>query len=136
MPGSSPLYYWDACLFLAWLKDEERNLGEMDGVREMIARCRRREVKIMTSVLTSVEVLAARIPVGMDTHFAGLMKRISRASVDTKVASLAHDFRNYYAQKGGKTCRPRTQSISRRPSITEPRSSTHSMKPAAADRWG
>lgn len=102
MPGSSPLYYWDTCLFLAWLKDEERNLGEMDGVRESIDRCRRREVKIMTSVLTSVEVLAARIPVGMDTHFAGLMKRISRVSVDTKVASLADDLRNHYAQKGGK----------------------------------
>jgi predicted nucleic acid-binding protein len=102
MPGSSPLYYWDACLFLTWLKDKERNLGEMDGVRELIARCRRGEVKIMTSVLTSVEVLAARIPVGMDTHFAGLMKRISRANVDTKVASLAHDLRNHYARKGGK----------------------------------
>jgi hypothetical protein len=87
---------------LASLKDEERNLGEMDGVREMTARCRRREVKIMTSVLTSVKVLVVRIPVGMDTHFAGPMKRISRASLDTKVASLAHDLRNHYAQKGGK----------------------------------
>lgn len=103
MPGSSPLYYWDTCLFLAWLKDEERNLGEMDGVRETIDRWRRREVKIMTSVLTSVEVLAALIPVGMDTHFAGLMKRISRIGVDTKVASLAHDLRNHYAKKGSKT---------------------------------
>ena len=133
---SSPLYYWDTCLFLAWLKDEERNLGEMDGVRESIDRCRRREVKIITSVLTSVEVLAARIPVGMDTHFAGLMKRISRVSVDTKVASLAHDLRNHYAQKGGKICRPRTRSISRPPSTTEPTSSTRSMKSAADKRWG
>jgi hypothetical protein len=47
MPGNSPLYYWDTCLFLAWLKDVERNLGEMDGVRETIDRCRRREVKTM-----------------------------------------------------------------------------------------
>lgn len=102
MPGSNPLYYWDACLFVAWLKDEQRKLGEMDGVRETIARWRRREVRIMTSVLTSVEVLASRIPVGMDTHFAGLLKRISRTGVDIKVTSLAHDLRNYYAQKGGK----------------------------------
>ena len=34
MPGPSTLYYWDTCLFLAWLKDEERKVGEMDGVRE------------------------------------------------------------------------------------------------------
>ena len=62
MPGNSPLYYWDACIFLAWLKDEERRLGEMDGVREVIDRTKRREAKIMTSVLTSVEVLSSKIP--------------------------------------------------------------------------
>ena len=33
MRGSDPLYYWDTCLFLAWIKDEERPTGEMDGVR-------------------------------------------------------------------------------------------------------
>jgi hypothetical protein len=101
MPGSDPLYYWDTCLFLAWLKDEERSRGEMDGVRETIARQRRREVKIMTSVVTSVEVLSAKIPVGMDRLFTDLLKRISRVGVDSRVATVAHDLRNHYAQKGG-----------------------------------
>ena len=104
MPGgNTPLYYWDTCLFLAWLKDEERKVGEMDGVREIIERARRREVRIMTSVLTSVEVLAAKIPAGMDTLFAGLMRRINRQSMDIRVATVAHDLRNFYAAKGGKT---------------------------------
>src|SRR4030095_1451635 len=65
MTGGSPLYYWDTCLFLAWLKDEERPTGEMDGVREIIRRHKSREVRIMTSVLTSVEVLSGKIPVGV-----------------------------------------------------------------------
>jgi hypothetical protein len=69
MPGSSPVYYWDACLFLAWIKDEERPSGEMDGVREIIELSKKRDAIIMTSVLTSVEVLAAKIPSGMDTLF-------------------------------------------------------------------
>lgn len=103
MPGNSPIYYWDTCLFLAWLKDEERKTGEMDGVREIIERSRRREVKIITSVLTTVEVLSAKIPVGMDTLFSGMMKRIGRISMDIRVASIAHDLRNHYAQQGGKT---------------------------------
>ena len=103
MQGSDPLYYWDTCLLLAWLKDEERSRGEMDGVRETIARQRRREVKIMTSVVTSVEVLSAKIPVGMDRLFAGLLKRIIRVGVDSRVATVAHELRNHYAQKGGKT---------------------------------
>lgn len=107
MAGDSPLYYWDTCLFLAWLKDEERKSGEMDGVREVIDRAKRREVRIMTSVLTSVEVLSAKIPVGLDTLFHGLLKRINKQGMDSKVASLAHDLRNYYASRpteyGGKT---------------------------------
>ena len=52
MAGNSPLYYWDSCLFIAWLKDEQRKTGEMDGVRDVIERAKRREAKLMTSVLT------------------------------------------------------------------------------------
>lgn len=107
MAGAEPIYYWDTCLFLAWIKDEERKSGEMDGVREIIERFKKREVKIVTSVLTSVEVLSSKLPVGMDTLFNGLMKRIYRLGMDSKVASLAHDIRDYYmvrtAEFGNKT---------------------------------
>ena len=107
MAGDRPLYYWDTCLFLAWLKDEERRTGEMDGVRELVERSRRREVRIMTSALTLVEVLSSKIPVGFDTLFANLLKRITRVSMDIKVAAIAHDLRDYYsirqAEFGNKT---------------------------------
>jgi predicted nucleic acid-binding protein len=107
MAGNEPSYYWDTCLFLAWIKDEERPTGEMDGVRECIGRFKRREVKIVTSVLTSVEALSSKLPVGMEALFNGLMKRVFRLGVDSKVSSLAHDLRNHYAARasefGGKT---------------------------------
>ena len=103
MPGNSPIYYWDTCLFLAWLKDEERPTGEMDGVRDIIERSKKRDARIMTSVLTTTEALSARIPAGMDTLFQQMMRRVSRVGIDIKVASLAHDIRNYYAKGGGKT---------------------------------
>ena len=99
MPGDSPLYYWDTCLFLAWLKDEERPTGEMDGVRELIELSRRREVRLMTSALTLVEVLSSKIPIGFDNLFNNLLKRINRVSVDIKVAGVAHDIRNFYAAR-------------------------------------
>lgn len=99
MAGDSPLYYWDTCLFLAWLNDEQRPTGEMDGVREFIVRCKRREVRVMTSTLTAVEVLACKMPVGFGHLFTGLMKRVSRVGVCTKVASLAHDLRDYYTSR-------------------------------------
>ncbi len=100
MAGNNPLYYWDTCMFLAWLKDEERKSGEMDGLREVIDRSKKRDCRLMTSVLTSVEVLQAKIPAGVDAMFSGLLKRMARVGVDTKVAQLAHDIRNYYAKDG------------------------------------
>ena len=107
MAGAEPIYYWDSCLFVAWIKDEQRKSGEMGGVREIVERAKRREVKIVTSVLTLTEVLSGKIPVGMDTLFSGMMKRVQRISVDIKVASVAHDLRDYYstrkAEFGGKT---------------------------------
>jgi hypothetical protein len=83
------------------LKDEERPTGEMDGVRELIERSRRREVRLMTSTLTSVEVLTSKIPVGFDKLFSDLLRRINRVSVDIKVAGIAHDLRDFYAARQG-----------------------------------
>ena len=103
MNGADPVYYWDTCIFLAWIKDEERQSGDMDGVREVIARHRKREVKIITSTLTTVEVLQSKLPVGMERLIGDLMKRIVRIGVDTKVAPMAHDIRDYYAKKGSQT---------------------------------
>lgn len=97
---SQPVYYWDTCIFLAWLKDEERRTGEMDGVRDIIQRMKRRDVKLMTSVLTIIEVLETKIPVGIDSAFKDLLKRMSRQGVDIRVASLASDLRNHYAKNG------------------------------------
>lgn len=106
MPGANPLYYWDTCLFLAWLKDEDRKSGEMDGVREIIERSQKRDCRLMTSVMTSVEVLQGNIPAGVDRMFKGLLKRISRIGMDTKIADLAHDIRNHYLKDGKKISVP------------------------------
>lgn len=102
MAGANPLYYWDTCLFLAWLKDESRPTGEMDGVREIIERSKRRDCRLMTSVLTSIEVLQAKIPAGFDTHFTALLRRVNRVGLETKIAGVAHDIRNSYAIRGKK----------------------------------
>ncbi len=100
MLGKTPIYYWDTCLFLAWLKDEERAAGEMDGVRDIIQRVKRRDATIITSVLTLVEVLRAKLPAGVDNLFKETLKRTTRVSVDIRIANLAHDIRNFYALTG------------------------------------
>jgi predicted nucleic acid-binding protein len=99
MPGVRSIHYWDTCLFIAWTKDEARKIGEMDGVREIIDRVKKREVIILTSVITSVEVLQSSLPAGVPKIFQGLMKKVEQKSVDIKIANLVHDLRDYYKMR-------------------------------------
>jgi predicted nucleic acid-binding protein len=99
MAGTEPIYYWDSCLFLAWIKDEERQTGDMDGVREVIDRVKRRDAKIITSALTITEVLDSKLPAGTKTLMDGLMKRVNRVGMEIKIARMAHDLRDYYVQR-------------------------------------
>lgn len=99
MPGSSPLYYWDTNLFIAWIQDEQRPTGDMDGVREVMERFRKREAMIMTSVLTTTEMLQCKLPAGVERLISGLMKRLQQKGMDIKIAQLAHDLRDYYSRR-------------------------------------
>ena len=104
MAGSNPVYYWDTCIFLAWLKNETtRKPGEMDGVREVINRFKKRQLSIMTSVLTITEISSAKLPAGTEGLLEQVMERpnMSKLSVDIKIARLARDLRNHYIAKNG-----------------------------------
>jgi len=48
-----PSYYWDACVFLAYVKGEEDRVPDIEGLLEA---ARRHECEIVTSTLTIVEV--------------------------------------------------------------------------------
>ena len=128
MAGAETKYYWDTCIFLAWIKDEQRPSGEIDGVREVVARAKRREVIIMTSVLTLTEALQSKLPVGMDRLFADLLKRTERIGMDIKVARLAtiSATTTWFVRinSTGKCFRYPTRYTWPRPSFIEPMSST------------
>lgn len=104
MPGTIDTYYWDACLFLAWLKDEKRRQGEMEGIREQVERVRRNEIRVITSALTYSEVTAAKIPNETADAFANVMQRknIRLIDVSVPIARKAGELKDFYAAKGGK----------------------------------
>jgi predicted nucleic acid-binding protein len=110
MAGTRPIYYWDTCLFLAWLKNEStRKPGEMDAVADVLEKFKRRELDLMTSALTITEISVAKVSVGTYTLLDDVMQRsnFSKISVDIRVAKLARDIRDYYllrpTEHGGKT---------------------------------
>ena len=99
MPGS-PLFYWDSCLFLAWLKDEETRAGgngRRSGHYPKNDAPRRQSYDFRSD---HIEVLSSRIPLEWTPYFIDLIKRLNRQSVDIRVAAIAHDLRNYYALAG------------------------------------
>lgn len=102
MSGSKTIYYWDTCLFLAWLKNETtRKAGEMDGIADVIDRFHKRRLSLITSVITITEISLAKIPAGLDTLLEDVMQRsnFTRVAVDIRVARLARDIRNYYLSR-------------------------------------
>ena len=110
MAGTNPHYYWDTCIFVAWLKNETtRRPGEMDAILDCLNKFKKREIHLMTSVLTITEITVVKTPAGTDTLLEEVMQRpnFSKVSVDIRVAKLARDMRNYYLVRktefGGKT---------------------------------
>ena len=82
MRRGKPIYYWDANIFLAWLKNERRKPGEMDGLAEVVAVISRQEAIVMTSVMTRAEVLESSLPPHAQNQFGKIFDRPNVVSVD------------------------------------------------------
>jgi Predicted nucleic acid-binding protein, contains PIN domain len=102
MAGNNPIYYWDTCIFLAWIRNETtRKPGELEGIHDCLEQLKKRQISLMTSVLTYTEITSLKIPAGVETLFDEVMQRpnCAKIGVDMRVAKLARDLRNYYLAK-------------------------------------
>ena len=94
-------YYWDTCVFIAWLKNEglpNRSLDEIEGIRDVVSKIEKGTVKLITSAITIAEMLECDMPPGATDLFKSLLQRrmMVTISVDIKVAGLASNLRSYY----------------------------------------
>lgn len=92
------LVYWDTCVFLSWLKAEVRPVGEMEGVRELVAKIHTNEINMITSVLTRAEILRSTLSDKAKELLDGVMKRrnVEEEGTDFKIWNIAHDLRDFY----------------------------------------
>lgn len=99
--SGNEIFYWDACIFLAWLRDEERPTGEMEGVKHFVRRVEKKEIHILTSTITYTEVVNAKLPIGVDGQFFDFMHKsnISVVAANIRITKLARDLRDYYLSK-------------------------------------
>lgn len=102
MPKPKPKFYWDTCIFLAWLLDENRPDGDMEGLAEVASLVAKSNAILVTSVITTVEVLECTLTDESKKLLDDFFKRrnIIRVNVDENVSSLAHEIRNHYKARG------------------------------------
>jgi hypothetical protein len=101
-------YYWDACVFIAWLQDEHRKVGEMDGVADVVRAVDNGEAILMSSVMILPEVLACRLSDAAIKMWEAVLRRrhIALINADQRVAQLAHEIRNFHQTEGVKVSTP------------------------------
>lgn len=95
------IYYWDTCVFIAWLKAEappHRTADEAEGIREIVTKVEKGTAKLITSTITTVELLECDLPIGAKEIYEKLMQRrmMSAISADIRVTALASQIRNFY----------------------------------------
>ena len=100
-----PVVYWDACLFIDWLKGKPRTIpAETEGLAEQVRQFEANELTVVTSTLTVVEVLESYIPDEQRPKLESLKQmpdKLFLAQVRHQEAILAHDIRDYYKRLGG-----------------------------------
>lgn len=104
MPGKINTFYWDTCVFLAWIKNETRAPGEMEGVVSCVDAFHRRTANVVTSALTFSEITPAKVPSNALDILDGLLRRknASVINVDRRIAKLASELRDFYQRDPAK----------------------------------
>ena len=93
-----PVFYWDSCLFIAWLADEKRKTGEMEGLAEVVLMVDAREAYILTSVITRGEVLDSSLSKDAQEKFRNLLcnPSFTFADVSMPISEIASKIRDLY----------------------------------------
>lgn len=99
---------WDSCVFLAWLQDEKREIGVMEGIEEVVRKTNNGEVILLTSQMTNIEVLQSRLSSEAQKKWKEIFNRRNCQIIDInpRVGEKASFIRDYYDQKGIKLSSP------------------------------
>jgi predicted nucleic acid-binding protein len=98
MPGRR-VVYWDSCIFIAWLKNEQRiNPLDVDGITHLIDEWDAGRLVIVTSTITRIEVLDSHLTPQQAAEFKASLRRstIRVESVTVPIADLAHEIRAHH----------------------------------------
>jgi predicted nucleic acid-binding protein len=103
MSGSTklPCVYWDACVFISHLAGQATDSLSLSGMIEWAQRVDLGTGLIITSSITVIEVLEAKLSETAKTDFKSLFSSpyIHQIACGEKVIGVATELRNYYASR-------------------------------------
>jgi predicted nucleic acid-binding protein len=96
MPGKRK-YYWDSCAFIAWLTNEKRPPGELEGLEEIVKQIESRTADLFTSEITKSEVLEGKMTPAQRDAFTKLFQRRNVVTVDVggRVMAVVKEIREW-----------------------------------------
>lgn len=98
MTDGSNFVYWDACIFLAYVKGEQHRLGEIEYLHAQATRFDTGKLKLITSSITVAEIREATLTADQIAKLLRIFRRSNFLFVDVTVAvaELASKIRSYY----------------------------------------
>lgn len=96
MPGKVPTFYWDACVFIAFLKGDKEADRIRDGVRYWTLKAIAGEANLITSTITLVEVLRFRHATRYKDFLDFLQRYVQKRAADHRVCARAHEIRDHF----------------------------------------
>lgn len=105
MNGKNIQYYWDTCLFYAWLKNEDRPPEDMAGLDFILQENKQRKNVIFTSTITIAELLQGKIDEEAEARFQEALQRSNLVTIDVDppIAEEARRIRDFYFNENGQT---------------------------------
>jgi len=100
MPKNKPIYCWDTSIFTAWIKNEQRPSGEMEGVAEIAEKVQGNKAILIASQMLNVELLECKLPTGAMEKIQRFFKRKNAQlrPMDGRISTLAGSLRNAHAK--------------------------------------
>jgi len=99
---------WDSCIFLAWLQEEKRDIGVMEGIEEVVRKIHNNEVTLLTSQMTNIEVLQSRLTPEAQKKWKAVFNRRNCQMIDInpRVSEKGQFIRDYCYQRNIKLSSP------------------------------
>lgn len=94
--SGKPIYYWDACIYIGWLKKEASDW--LSSAEEILRKNYERKNIIITSVITQIEVLECGLTVEQEKVFQALFSPSDHVQydIDAVVSQKARTLRGHF----------------------------------------